>query len=118
MVITRNNSRSGHLDIDDYKFERVDNFKKLGVDINKEANSHNEINIRLAAANRCYFGLVPLFKLKILSWKSKIILYKVLVRPVVLYAYSTWATTKSDELKFAIFERKILKRWTQKEQRR
>uniref|UniRef100_A0A2S2QB36 Reverse transcriptase domain-containing protein n=1 Tax=Sipha flava TaxID=143950 RepID=A0A2S2QB36_9HEMI len=71
MVITRNNSRSGHLDIDDYKFERVDNFKKLGVDINKEANSHNEINIRLAAANRCYFGLVPLFKSKFFHENQK-----------------------------------------------
>jgi hypothetical protein len=48
MVITRNNSRSGHLDIVDYKFEREDNFKYLGVYINQDANSHNEINIRLA----------------------------------------------------------------------
>lgn len=66
MVITRNNSRAGHLNIDDYKFERVDDFKYLGVDINTDAKSHNKINIRLVVANKCYFGLVPLFKSKIL----------------------------------------------------
>jgi len=82
MIITRSNSIVGHLDIDDYRFESVDNLKYLGVDINKDAYSHNEINVRLATANICYFGLVPLFKSKILSWKSKITLYKVLVRPV------------------------------------
>ncbi|KAF0768825.1 Uncharacterized protein FWK35_00009268 [Aphis craccivora] len=62
MVITINNSKAGHLAIDEYKFERVDNFKYLVVDINKDADSHIEINIRVAAANRCYFRLVPLFK--------------------------------------------------------
>jgi len=96
MIVTRNNYRVGHLDIGDYKFERVDNFKYLGMDINKNANSHEEINVRLAAENRCYFGLVPLFKLKILSWKTKITLYKVLVRPVALFACGAWATSKSD----------------------
>jgi hypothetical protein len=93
MIITRSNNRVGHLDINDYIFEAVDNFKYLGVDINKDAKNYNEINIRLAAANRCYFGLIPLFKSKILSWKSKITLYKVLVRLVALYACSAWATT-------------------------
>lgn len=47
MVITRNNSKVKNLDINDYKFEIVNNFKYLGVDINKDVNSHNEINILL-----------------------------------------------------------------------
>jgi len=35
------------------------------------------------------------------------------VRPVALYAYGAWATTKSDELKLAIFEQDIKKNpWT------
>jgi hypothetical protein len=51
-----------------------------------------------------------LFKSKLLSRKSKITLYKVLVKPVALYASSTWATTKSDEKKLDVFERKILRK--------
>jgi hypothetical protein len=48
MVVTRNNHRMGHLDIKENKFERVDSFKYLGVDINKDANSYKEIKLRLA----------------------------------------------------------------------
>lgn len=106
MVVTRNNCRIGFLDIGDYKFEKMDNFKYLTVD----ANNHENIKIRLAAVNRRYLELVPLFKSKVLSCKSEITLYKVLVRPVALYACGAWATTKSDELKLAIIERKNL--WT------
>lgn len=41
---------------------------------------------------------------------SKIIHYKVLVRPISLYACGTWATKKLDELKLATFDWKILRR--------
>lgn len=40
----------------------------------------------------------------------KIRLYKTLVKPIVLYACETWASTKSDESKLMILERKILRR--------
>lgn len=33
MVVTGNNHSAGHLDIGDNKFQTVDNFKYLGVDI-------------------------------------------------------------------------------------
>jgi len=36
-------------------------------------------------------------------------LYKVLVRPVILYACETWPTSKKDERKLAILERKFLR---------
>ena len=33
-----------------------------------------------------------------------------LIRPIVLYACGAWASTKSDEKRLLIFERKILRR--------
>jgi hypothetical protein len=66
--------------------------------------------LKLVAANKWYFGLVPLFKSKMLSWRTKITLYKVLIRPVALYTCSAWATTKTDENRLANFERKVLRR--------
>jgi len=51
-----------------------------------------------------------LFKSKLLSRKSKVTFYKALVRPVALCASNTWATTKSDEKKLEVFERKILRK--------
>jgi len=37
-------------------------------------------------------------------------LYKVLIRPVALYACGAWATTMTDENRLATFERKVLRR--------
>ncbi|VVC42633.1 Hypothetical protein CINCED_3A010975, partial [Cinara cedri] len=99
MIVSRQYHRSDFLKVNEYTFERVRNFKYLGADINEDANSHEEVKKRLIAANRCYFGLLSLFKSKLLSRKSKVTLYKVLVRPIALYASSTWATTKSDQKK-------------------
>jgi hypothetical protein len=96
--------------VEDMTFEKVSNFKYLGVDVNESANSHEEINRRIIAGNKCYFSMAPLFKSKLLSRKTKIRLYKTLVRPIVLYACGAWASTKTDEKKLMIFERKILRR--------
>lgn len=71
MIVTRHNHEIGFLKVNNYKFERVANFKYLGVNINENADSHEEIRLRLVAANKCYFGLVPLLKSKLLSWKTK-----------------------------------------------
>lgn len=64
--------------------------------------------MRITAENKCYFALIPLFKSRLLSRNSKLRLYKVLIRPI--YACGAWASTKSDEKKLLLFERKILRR--------
>ncbi|KAE9522623.1 hypothetical protein AGLY_016986 [Aphis glycines] len=110
MILSRRNHNISYLKVDDYKFERVQSFKYLGTEINESANSHEEVKKRITAANRCYYSLMPLFKSRLLSINSKITLYKVIVKPVALYACSTWATTKSDEGKLGVFERKILRK--------
>jgi len=51
---------------------------------------------------------MPQFKSRLLSIKSKVTLYKVIVKLIALYACVTWASTKSDEGKLLVFERKIL----------
>ena len=76
----------------------------------KITNAHEEVKRRLIASNICYYELKPLFQSKLLSRKSKIILYKVLVKLVALYTSSTWATTKSNEKKLEMFKRKILRK--------
>lgn len=55
------------------------------------------------------FTLVPLFKSKLLSKRTKIRLYKVLIRLTAPYACGMWALTKSDEKRLMVFERKILR---------
>jgi hypothetical protein len=62
----------------------------------------------LIAANRSYFGLKSQFKSRLLSRKTKILIYKTLVRPVLTYTAETWTTTKNDERRQSILKRKIL----------
>ncbi|VVC43163.1 Reverse transcriptase domain [Cinara cedri] len=75
ILLSRQNHNINYLKVDDYKFERVQSFKYLGAEINEYANSHEEVKKRLMAANRYYYSLMPLFKSRLLSIKSKITLY-------------------------------------------
>lgn len=70
------------LEIKGYSSEKVEHFKYLGAWVNENANSHKEIRERLIKTNRCYFELSTLFKSKVFSKRLKIILYKVLIKPV------------------------------------
>jgi len=47
-------------------------------------------------------------KSRIISRKTKTLLYKTLIRPVLIYGAETWALSKQDEYRLSIFERKIL----------
>lgn len=48
-------------------FDKVQNFKYLEVAV--KAYSHEEINHRMIAGNKCYFSLVPPFKSNL--WKAE-----------------------------------------------
>jgi len=51
-----------------------------------------------------------LFRSRLLSRATKIILYKTLIRPVVSYGAEAWTLTKKEEQTVLIFERKIFRR--------
>jgi hypothetical protein len=54
--------------------------------------------------------LVNILKTKNINRKYKVIIYKTLIKPVVLYGAENWVLSKADELRLGVFERKILKR--------
>jgi len=68
---------------------------------------HGEINIRLGAAS---YALKTLFKSKLLSRKAKEHLNISYIRPILTYAWATWATTRCDNEKLRLFERKVLRK--------
>jgi len=57
----------------------------------------SEIKGRIYIANRSYFGLKKLLKSSTMTRKTRILLYKTLIKPVLMYASETWTLTKSDE---------------------
>jgi len=96
--------------IGNYTFKRVDNFKYLSTMVNKMNDKTVEVNARLIMANRAYYGLQKHVKSRIISRKTKTLLYKTLITPVLTYGAETWALSKQDEYLLSIFERKILRR--------
>ena len=105
---TQNCSKSCATEIGRYSYERADSYTYLGSLVTGDVSE--EIINRLIAANRSYFGLKSQFKSQLLSRKTKILLYKTLVRPILTYDTETWTTIKNDEKRQIIFERKILHR--------
>jgi len=76
MIVERKNSlkqnKLGHLKIKNYKFERVENFKYLGVILNEDNNNQTDLQERINNANKTYFMLEILFKNKNISKKLKL----------------------------------------------
>jgi hypothetical protein len=77
--------------------------------INSKNNMHREISERIASGNQCYHSISKLLKSKLLSRKSKTLLYTSYLRPVITYACEIWSSTKDDDNRLAIFERKVLR---------
>lgn len=106
MVLSRKHPNQPNLKVKNMNFEKVDNFKYLGININSNNNMHREIGERIANGNKCYFSINKLLRSKLLS---KITLYTIYLRPIVTYACETWSTTKGYNRKLAIWKRKILR---------
>jgi hypothetical protein len=109
MVLSRKNNTHNNLIVRNMEFELVGNFKCLGLELIVSGNNHKGIKNRINSANKCFFGLKTILKSKLVSIKSKLTLYKVMIRPIALYACETWATTKTVEQNLARFERKVLR---------
>ncbi|KAL4131895.1 hypothetical protein QTP88_009130 [Uroleucon formosanum] len=109
MVVSRRPPNIDSIVVDNYKFEKVDNFKYLGVNINNKNNMHIEINKRITSGNRCYFSIIKLMSSKLLLRESKILLYHSYLRPVITYVCETWSLTKGDSRRLITFERKVLR---------
>jgi len=69
-----------------------------------------EIQRRILAGNRTYFAAISLFRSRLLSRATKLILYKALIRPAVLCGAEAWTVMKKEEQALLIFERKIFRR--------
>jgi len=69
-----------------------------------------EIKERIAAGNRASFAYQKILQRKLISKKTKMKLYKTLIRPVVVYGAECWVLTENIKQKLLVFERKILRR--------
>ena len=61
------------------------------------------------AANRAYFGLRRTLRSSRIRRRTKLTIYKTLIRPIVLYGHETWTMPVEDQRALAVFERKVLR---------
>jgi hypothetical protein len=76
------------------KLEMYIHFKYLGSMVNTNNAIEEERKERINAGNTAYFANKMLFMSKTLSKKSKLKLYKPVIRPTVTYASETWVLKK------------------------
>ena len=70
---------------DNYTIDTVKEFIYLGSAVTTKIHVSLEIKRRITLANRCYYGLNGQLSNKDLSRTTKLILYKKIILPVLLY---------------------------------
>ena len=63
----------------------------------------------ILAANRCFYGLRKHLRSHLASKNTKILMYKVLIRPVLTYASETLTISQTNEGRSGLLERKVLR---------
>ena len=99
-------TRTDNLNIDNKYLEQVKRFKYLGSIINNNNSIEEKIKERIPLGNRTYFANQKFLKSKLVTERSKLKLYKRVIRPVVIYASET-CVLKEAMIQKIIFERKI-----------
>jgi hypothetical protein len=79
------------------KYKKVESFKYLGSVMTSSNDINMEIKSKLAARNKCYYALGPILKRRSISQSIKICLYKIIIRPVVIYGAEAWTLTNKNE---------------------
>jgi hypothetical protein len=67
------------------------------------------IKSRLKSGNACYHLVQNLLSSRLLSKNTKIMVYRTIILPVVLYGCETWSLTLREEQRLRVFENRVLR---------
>jgi hypothetical protein len=98
------------LKIANRSFENVSQFKYSGTTVTDKNLIQEEIKRRLNSGNTCYHSVQSLLSSHLLSNNLKIIIYKTIILPVVLYECETWSLTLREEHRLRMFENRVFRR--------
>lgn len=96
MCVDKRNRSVEPLTINNFKFEKVENFKYLGSLFDTKNRMAQELQARIVAANRAYFSLQNILKRRSLSKNFKVSLYQCYIVPVLLYGCEALTFRKVD----------------------
>jgi hypothetical protein len=69
-----------------------------------------DINSRLNSGNACYHSVQSLLSSRLLFRNVKVVIYKTIILPVILYGCETWYLTLREEHRLRVFENRVLRR--------
>jgi hypothetical protein len=88
----------------------VEEFKYLGATLTNRNSIHDEIKSRLRSGKAYYHSVQNLLSSRLLSKNTKIVVYRTVILPVVLYGCETWSLTLREEQRLRVFENRVLRR--------
>ncbi|KAJ4449257.1 hypothetical protein ANN_00654 [Periplaneta americana] len=112
MIMSRDQNivRNGTIKVGDLYFEGVEKFKYLGATVTNINDTREEIKHRTNMGNACYYSVEKILSSSLLSKNVKVIIYKTVILPVVLYGCKTWTLTLREEHRLRVFENKVLRK--------
>ena len=93
-----------------YSFEEVESFTYLGTAFTRTPEIRTEIQTRLMAGNKCIYSLGKMLRRRNISRKTKMRIYKSVIRPVVTYASELWSMNGAEQERLRVWERKVLRK--------
>jgi len=94
---------------DNRSIEKVEEFNYLGTTLTNQNSIQEEIKSRLKLGDACYYSAQNLLSSRLLSKNLKIMIYRTIILPVVLYGCETWSLTLREERKLRVFENRVLR---------
>ena len=88
----------------------VEEFTYLRAIVDKEGGGSKDIMHRLQEVRDAFQRLRRVWATREIGRRTKIRLFKTLIRPVLLYSCETWKITKADERKLNSFQFQCLRR--------
>ena len=109
--LLRINSRNNDVvEVNGRGIEDVDRFVYLGATVSKEGGGTEDIQNRVVKARGIFLRLKKIWNSHSISRRTKVRLYKTLVKPVLMYGCETWKMNKCDENKIDVFQSRCLRR--------
>ena len=106
-VNARNNEA---ITVNGQALEDVEKFVYLGATVCKQGGGDEDIKARLGKARGAFVKLNRVWNSNSVTKKTKIKLYKTLVKPVLMYGCETWKMNEGDAQKINVFQNRCLRR--------
>ena len=106
-INARNDQR---MKVNDEQVDDVEEFLYLGALLDKEGGATKNILQRLSKARQTFYRLRRIWDRSEISRKTKVQLFKTIVRAVLMYGCEAWKLTRAEAKKLDAFQYKCMKR--------